>query len=72
MYKNFKNIDKVVYGRGSFDQLDAILEEKRSENDRFMVFIVDEYFKGKDLEERIPVKEEDLIFFENKEVSPRV
>jgi 3-deoxy-alpha-D-manno-octulosonate 8-oxidase len=65
VYKNFKNIDKVVYGRGSFDQLDAILKEKRSANDRFMVFIVDEYFRGKDLEKRIPVKKEDLLFFEN-------
>lgn len=65
MYKNFKNIEKVVYGRGSFDQLDAILEEKRSANDKFMVFIVDAYFKGKELEKRIPHKSEDLIFFEN-------
>jgi len=65
VYKNFKNIDKVVYGRGSFDQLDAILEEKRLENDRFMVFIMDEYFKGKDLEKRLPVKNGDMVFFEN-------
>lgn len=65
MFKNFKNIDKVVYGRGAIEQLGSILEEKRKENDRFMVFIVDEYFKGKDPEKRIPVKPEDLIFFEN-------
>jgi len=68
MHKNFKNIDKVVYGRGSFDQLNNILEEKRIENDRFMVFVVDEYFKGKDLEKRIPHKLEDLIFFENIDI----
>ena len=47
MHRNFKNIDKVCYGKGAFDQLDEILEPKRAENDQFMVFIVDEYFKGK-------------------------
>jgi len=65
VYKNFKNIEKVVYGRGAFDQLDAILEEKRSLNDRFIVFIVDAFFEGKDLAGRIPLKEEDMIFFED-------
>jgi 3-deoxy-alpha-D-manno-octulosonate 8-oxidase len=68
MYKNFKNIEKVVYGRGSFDQLDSILAERRSVNDRFMVFVVDACFKGKDLEKRIPVKSGDLVFFEDIDV----
>lgn len=65
MFKNFKNIDKVVYGRGAFDQLDQILEEKRNENDHFVVFIVDNYFKGKELSERIPAHSEDLVFLED-------
>ncbi len=65
MHKNFKNIDKVVFGEGAFDQLDDILLEKRIENDHFMVFIVDQYFNDKPLKERIPVREEDLLFFEN-------
>lgn len=65
MYKNFKNIEKVVFGRGAFDQMDAVLEEKRGEHDHFMVFIVDDYFKGKSLEQRIPLHKEDLMFFED-------
>ena len=48
MHKNFKGIEKTVYGRGSFSQLGEIVEEKRNENDRFMLFIVDNYFKGRD------------------------
>lgn len=67
MHKNFKNIEKVVYGRGSFDEMDAILEDRRPENDHFMVFIVDDYFKGKPLEQRIPVHKEDMLFFEDVE-----
>ena len=62
-HKNFKNIDKTVFGRGSFDQLDSIIAEKRVENEKFFVFIVDNYFKGKPLEKRIPVKAEDVIMF---------
>lgn len=62
-HKNFKNIDKTVFGRGSFDQLDSIIAEKRTENKKFFVFIVDNYFKGKPLEKRIPVKPEDILMF---------
>jgi 3-deoxy-alpha-D-manno-octulosonate 8-oxidase len=65
MHKNFKNIDKVCYGNGAFDQLDDILAPKRVEHDKFMVFIVDNYFKGKELEKRIPLHDEDMIFFED-------
>ena len=63
MHKNFKNIEKVVYGRGSFDMMDSILADKRSEHNQFMVFVVDNYFKGKDLEQRIPAKPEDVVLF---------
>ena len=30
IHKNFKNIDKVVFGRGSFDNMAGILAEKRN------------------------------------------
>ncbi len=63
MHKNFKNIDKVVFGRGSFDEMDSILAEKRVENNQFFLFVVDHYFKGKSLENRIPLKNEDMILF---------
>jgi len=63
MHKNFKGIEKTVFGRGCFDQLDSILEEKRQDNDKFMLFIVDNYFKGKPLEKRVPLKSEDVIMF---------
>jgi len=65
MHKNFKNIEKVVYGRGAFDEMDAILEDRRPENDHFMVFIVDDYFRSKSLEQRIPAHDEDMVFFED-------
>jgi 3-deoxy-alpha-D-manno-octulosonate 8-oxidase len=63
MHKNFKNIDKIVFGRGSFSQTGAILSEKRNENNGFFFFIVDNYFKGKDLEKHIPTRPEDILRF---------
>ena len=43
--------------------MDAILEPVRQQNDRFFLFIVDNYFKGKELEGRIPVKAGDVVRF---------
>lgn len=63
MHKNFKNIDKLVYGRGSFDTMEDILAAVRPENDGFILFIVDQYFKDKALEQRIPRQHEDVIRF---------
>src|SRR5438105_2179090 len=63
MHKNFKGIEKTVFGRGSFSQLGDIAEERRNENDKFMLYVVDNYFKGKDLEKKIPAKAADTVVF---------
>lgn len=63
MHKNFKNIEKVVFGRGSFDEMGGILAERRSENDGFFLFVVDNYFKGKELANRIPATNMDVVRF---------
>lgn len=61
LYKNFKNIEKVCYGRGSFSMMESILAEKR--NGGFFLFLVDDYFKGKDLARRIPAANNDIVHF---------
>jgi 3-deoxy-alpha-D-manno-octulosonate 8-oxidase len=63
VYKNIKNIGKIVYGAGSIDQLDSILQPKRNENDRFFVFLVDDFFKGKALEKHLPIGNDDVVEF---------
>src|SRR5882762_5976734 len=63
MHKNFKGIEKTVFGRGSFNQLGDILDDRRNDNDKFMLFVVDNYFKGKDLEKKIPAQKEDIVKF---------
>jgi 3-deoxy-alpha-D-manno-octulosonate 8-oxidase len=63
MHKNFKGIEKTVFGRGSFNQLGDILNERRNDNGKFMLFVVDNYFKGNELEKRIPAQPEDMVWF---------
>jgi 3-deoxy-alpha-D-manno-octulosonate 8-oxidase len=63
MHKNFKNIEKTVYGRGSFDMLDEILSVKRNDHDRFFLFLVDRYFKDQPLANRIPARAGDVVQF---------
>ncbi|MBS1648019.1 MAG: iron-containing alcohol dehydrogenase [Bacteroidetes bacterium] len=64
-HKNFKNIDKVVFGRGSFSMLSDIIAPVRKENKNYFVFVIDAYFKGKELVKRIPALPEDLVLFED-------
>ena len=61
-YRNFKLVGYVVYGRGSFNQLDEIIGPFRK--DKFpMVFIVDHFFENKTLVERIPLRNNDKIIY---------
>ena len=61
--KNFKNIEHIVFGRGSFNMLGEILDKQRNQNDRFVLFVVDNCFKGKELEQRFPLKQKDVVRF---------
>lgn len=53
-------IGYVVYGRGSFNQLDEILAPQRK-GEAPMIFLLDHFFDGKPLMERIPVRGKDMI-----------
>ncbi|MEI7422612.1 MAG: iron-containing alcohol dehydrogenase family protein [Prolixibacteraceae bacterium] len=61
MYRNIKAVGRVLYGRNCFNQLDDILSELRVEKDSFVIFLLDEYFDGKDFMKRIPVQPQDLL-----------
>ena len=61
MFRNFKMVDYVVYGRGSFDQLDDIIAPHRK-GDAPMIFLLDHFFEGKPLMSRIPVRGNDKVF----------
>ena len=55
-------VDYVVYGRGSFNQLDEIIAPRRK-GDFPMIFFLDHYFEGKPLADRVPLRGKDKIVF---------
>jgi 3-deoxy-alpha-D-manno-octulosonate 8-oxidase len=63
MLKNFKNIEHIAFGRGSFALLDDMLKSRRHVHDGFILFVVDHYFKGKQLESNIPASGRDVLRF---------
>ena len=72
-FRNFKMVGYVVYGRGSFNQLDEIIAPHRKE-ERPMVFLVDHFFSksgGKALVNRIPVRGNDKIVFADVTSEPK-
>lgn len=61
MFRNLKAVGRILYGRNSFDQLVDVLGELRIEKDSYVLFLVDEYFEGKDFLKRIPVLPQDIL-----------
>tara|TARA_Y100001935_G_scaffold239236_1_gene226712 strand:+ start:644 stop:1771 length:1128 start_codon:yes stop_codon:yes gene_type:complete len=70
-YRNFPMVPRVVYGRGSFDQLADILLPKRRNSDAPMIFLVDDFFEGKELQGRIPLLFNDQIIFVSADEEPK-
>ncbi|QBZ84210.1 3-deoxy-alpha-D-manno-octulosonate 8-oxidase [Hydrogenovibrio crunogenus] len=62
-HRNFKTVPRMIFGRGSFDQLDDVLTEERQKPDDFVVFLVDEVHKDKPLKERLPNQAQDLVIW---------
>lgn len=71
-FRNFPMVPRVVFGRGSFNQLGEILEPKRQGSKAPFIFLVDDVFKGKeDLISRIPLKNNDKIIYVSAEEEPK-
>lgn len=71
MYRNFAIVPKIIFGRGSFNQLGDILQEKRCTPDSYVVFVVDDVFKEAPIESRIPLQGKDLLLRVNVDEEPK-
>ncbi|HEV7622238.1 MAG TPA: iron-containing alcohol dehydrogenase, partial [Flavisolibacter sp.] len=70
-FRNFKMVGYVIYGRGSFNQLDEIIAPHRKENAP-MIFLVDHFFTpASDLVKRIPVHGNDKIIYVDVTYEPK-
>lgn len=61
MYRNFAIVPKIIFGRGSFNQLGDVLKEKRVTEGGYMVFVIDDVFTNKPIEGRLPIEGKDLL-----------
>lgn len=69
-FRNFKMVGYVIYGRGSFNQLAEIIAPQRKAGAP-MIFLVDHYFEGKELANRVPVQGNDKIIFVDVTYEPK-
>lgn len=70
-YKNFPMVPRVVFGRGSFNQLGEILMPNRKHSDAPFIFLVDDVFEGTQLVKRIPLIFNDQIIFISADEEPK-
>lgn len=71
MYRNFSIVPKIMFGRGSFNQLGDVIGERRIHHDSFFVFVLDDVFLGKSLEGRLPMQGKDLLLPVNVDDEPK-
>jgi 3-deoxy-alpha-D-manno-octulosonate 8-oxidase len=71
IFRNFKVVSQVVFGRGAFNQLDDILASKRNADNQFMVFLADDVFEKTEFKKRIPLKSQDLLIWVNVDDEPK-
>ncbi len=71
MFRNFRMVPQVIFGRGCFGQLDDILAPKRTDEDSFIVFLVDHVFLDKPLLDRIPDHDSDMVILVNTDDEPK-
>lgn len=69
-FRNFKLVGYVIYGRGSFHQLDEILSPHRKAGAP-IIFLVDHFFENKPLVSRIPIRGNDEIIFADVTYEPK-
>ncbi|MBN2033952.1 MAG: iron-containing alcohol dehydrogenase [Deltaproteobacteria bacterium] len=71
MFRNFRMVSYIVFGRGSFNQLNDILSKQRKDSESVMVFCVDDVFRNKPLRNRVPIKNRDLLVWVNADMEPK-
>jgi 3-deoxy-alpha-D-manno-octulosonate 8-oxidase len=71
-YKNFPMVPRVIFGRGSFNQLDEIIAPKRTSLNAPFIFLVDDVFKGNAwLTSRIPLSYDDRLLYVSANEEPK-
>ncbi|MFT6730322.1 MAG: 3-deoxy-alpha-D-manno-octulosonate 8-oxidase [Glaciecola sp.] len=71
-YRNYPMVSRVVFGRGSFNQLGDIIAPKRLNRTAPFIFLVDDIFKGNPLiVSRLSLAYEDQLLFVSAKEEPK-
>ncbi len=63
-YKNFPMVPRVIFGRGSFNQLGELLSPNRLNNTAPFIYLVDDVFRPEiNVTSRIPISYDDRIIY---------
>ena len=71
MYRNFSIVPKIMFGRGAFNQIADILNERRIGEGAYMVFVIDDVSTDAPLEARLPLENGDMLLRVNVEDEPK-
>ena len=71
MFRNFKTVERIIFGRGCFNQLGDILAEQRTPDRPCVVFLVDDVFIRHPLKDRLPLHDHDLLIWVNVDDEPK-
>ncbi|GAB1855523.1 iron-containing alcohol dehydrogenase family protein [Flavobacteriaceae bacterium MHTCC 0001] len=71
-YKNFPMVPRVIFGRGSFNQLSELLAPNRLNSNAPFVFLVDDVFRAEvNVTSKIPLAYEDKIIYVSTKEEPK-
>ena len=71
-YKNFPMVPRIIFGRGSFNQLNEILAPKRLSINAPFIFLIDDVFKNNSwIKSRIELSYDDKIIFVSSKEEPK-
>lgn len=71
-YKNFPMVPRVIFGRGSFDQLSELLAPNRLNNKAPFIYLVDDVFRTEiNITSRIPISYDDKIIYVSTKEEPK-
>lgn len=70
-YRNFPMVPKVIFGRGSFDQLSSILAPKRKDKAPFIYLVDDVFQDNHEFIDRMNLRFNDKLVFVSAEEEPK-
>ncbi|WP_457575799.1 iron-containing alcohol dehydrogenase family protein [Desulfomarina sp.] len=71
MYRNFAIVPNIMFGRGAFNQLGDVIAPRRVSEGGYVVFVIDDVFKDKPIESRLPLEGDDLLLRVNVDDEPK-